>query len=209
MGQFYQFDTSELKNMPCGQTARSMSGCVALLLAWRGRRRKEAANRHITSEEVAMRKMRMLLMLCMVMGFIGQPVAAEPVLGDTVIQEGIGLPKLHLGESYDEVIHDLGQPTEDLYGFVFVYRLPNNAELNFRITDDKVVAVNFKGNAKTTYTTGRGAKFDMTRKQVEEIYGLPEAEAVNTLFYYRQGISFLFDDNGKLYEINVFPMSRS
>ncbi len=138
-----------------------------------------------------------------VLGMVNPAVAAT-VPADTVVKAGIGLASVHIGESYDDVTHLLGPPNENLYGFVFVYQLPNKTELNFRITDNKVVAVNIKGNARSVYTTERGVRFGMTRKQVEGIYGPPEAQAVNTFFYYSQGISFLFNDANEVYEFNVF-----
>ncbi len=148
------------------------------------------------------------VMLCLITGFASMAAAASAAPRDSVVQAGVGLTNLHLGETYGEVEHALGKPTEDLYGFVFVYQLPHNAELNFRVTDNKVVAINLKGNAKTAFTTELGAKFGMTRKQVEALYGPPEAQAVNTLFYYQRGISFLFNETGRMSELNVFRQSH-
>lgn len=155
-----------------------------------------------------MNNFRAFVMVFVITAACSTTTAASTGPGNAVVQEGVGLSNLRLGESYHDVTRALGKPSEDLYGFVFVYQLPNDTELNFRVTDDKVVAVNLKGNPRTAFVTKRGARFGMTRKQVEALYGPPEAEAVHTLFYYRQGISFLFNDRGGLSELNVFPASH-
>lgn len=62
-------------------------------------------------------------------------------------------------------------------------------QLNFRTTHNALMAVDLKGNVRTSYATERGAPFGMTYRHVVQIYGSPEAAADNQNFYYsREGL---------------------
>jgi hypothetical protein len=131
----------------------------------------------------------------------GTVYAASP--GD-VLKEGYGLPQVHLGMAIDEVTRVLGEPDQNLYGFVFVHKRPDGTQLSYRIEDNRLVSINLKGNSGSVYVTARGAEFGMSRRRIVRLYGEPEAEALNKLFYHSQGVSFFFNDDD-LYEISVFP----
>ena len=139
--------------------------------------------------------------------FGGVASAAEWAPQDYVIKEGSGLTKLSLGMTADEAVHALGEPDQNLYGFVFVHKLPDGTVLSYRIEDERVAAINLKGDAKSKYLTLGGAKLGMLRNNVILLYGPPEAEAVNKLFYHKLGVGFFFN-NDVLYDISIVPPSR-
>ena len=134
--------------------------------------------------------------------------AAEKPSQDYEIKEGSGLSHLFLGMSAEEAVRAVGEPDQNLYGFVFVHNLPDGTMLSYRIADEYVAAINVKGDAKSKYVTRRGARFGMLRNNVILLYGAPDAVAVNKVFYYSQGISFFFNDN-MLYEIGIVAPSKA
>ncbi len=134
--------------------------------------------------------------------------AADRAPQDYVIKEGSGLTHLLLGMTADEAIRAVGEPDQNLYGFIFVHKLPDGTVLSYRIADDHVVAINLKGDAKSKYVTLRGAKHGMLRSKVILLYGMPDAEAVNKIFYHSQGIGFFFNDD-ILYDISVVPENKA
>ncbi len=138
----------------------------------------------------------------------GQAHAANRLPQDYVVKEGSGLTSIDLGMTSDEALHSLGEPDHNLYGFIFVNKLPDGTVLSYRIADDHVAAINLKGDAKSKYITMRGAKLGMSRNQVILLYGKPDAEAVNKIFYHAQGISFFFD-NDVLYEMSIVPPRKT
>lgn len=133
--------------------------------------------------------------------------AAEVAPRDYVIKEGGGLTKLFLGMTSDQAVQSLGEPDQNLYGFVFVHKLPDGTALSYRIEDEHVVAINLKGDAKSKYLTQRGAKLGMLRSSVILLYGAPEAEAVNKIFYHSLGVGFFFN-NDVLYDISIVPAGK-
>ena len=104
----------------------------------------------------------------------------------------------------EEAIRATGEPDQNLYGFIFVRKLTDGTQMSYRIADNLLASINFKGDARSKYATVRDARFGMSRSKILQIYGSPEAEALNKVFYYSQGISFFFKDD-VLYEISVFP----
>ncbi len=139
--------------------------------------------------------------------FVSLACAADRAPQDYVIKEGSGLTNLSLGMTADEALHNMGEPDQNLYGFVFVHKLPDGTVLSYRVADDYVVAINLKGDAKSKYATLRGAKLGMLRNKVILLYGVPNAEAVNKIFYHSEGIGFFFDDD-VLYDISLVPPSK-
>ena len=127
---------------------------------------------------------------------------------DYVIKEGSGLTNLSLGMTSDEAQRSLGEPDQNLYGFIFVRNLPDGTVLSYRIEEDHVVAINLKGDAKSKYVTLRGVKLGMLRSKVILLYGVPDAEAVNKVFYHSRGVGFFFNDD-ILYEISIVPEKKS
>lgn len=148
------------------------------------------------------------LLLLVVATLSSHADAADRLPQDYVIKEGSGLTYLTLGMTSDEALHSLGEPDQNLYGFIFVNKQPDGTMLSYRIADDHVAAINLKGNAKSKYITLRGAKLGMSRNQVILMYGKPDAEAVNKVFYYTLGISFFFD-NDLLYEMSIVPPRKA
>ena len=134
--------------------------------------------------------------------------AVDKAPQDYVIKEGSGLTNLSLGMSSDEAVRSLGEPEQNLYGFIFVRNLPDGTVLSYRIADDHVVAITLKGDAKSKYITLRGAKPGMLRNKVILLYGVPEADALNKVFYHSQGVGFFFKDD-ILYEISVVPENKA
>ena len=134
--------------------------------------------------------------------------AADAFPPDYVIKEGRGLSHIYLDMTLEEAIRATGEPDQNLYGFVFVRKLADGTQLSYRIADNLLVSLNFKGDAQSKYTTARAAKFGMPHSKILQLYGPPDAEAVNKVFYYSQGVSFFFKDDG-LYEISIFPQRTS
>ena len=153
---------------------------------------------------------RFLVVALLLLGVVGggPAGAVDKAPQDYVIKEGAGLTNLFLGMTSDDAIRAVGEPDQNLYDFIFVRKLPDSTVLSYRIADDRVVAINLKGDSKSKYLTLRGAKFGMLRNKVILLYGVPEAEAVNKVFYHSLGISFFFNDN-ILYEISVVPESKA
>ena len=130
--------------------------------------------------------------------------AADVSSPDYLIKEGRGLPHIFLDMPLEEAIRATGEPDQNLYGFIFVRKLTDGTQMSYRIADNLLASINFKGDARSKYATVRDARFGMSRSKILQIYGSPEAEALNKVFYYSQGISFFFKDD-VLYEISVFP----
>lgn len=134
--------------------------------------------------------------------------AADAFPPDYVIKEGRGLSHIYLDMPLEDAIRATGEPDQNLYGFVFVRKLADGTQLSYRIADNLLVSLNFKGDARSKYVTARDARLGMSRSKILQLYGSPEAEAVNKVFYYSQGISFFFKDD-VLYDISVFPQKTS
>jgi hypothetical protein len=137
----------------------------------------------------------------------GLACAAERQSQDYVVKEGNGLSRLSLGMTAEDAVRVMGEPDQNLYGFIFVHKLPDGTVLSYRIADDHVAAINLKGDAKSKYATPRSARFGMLRNNVILLYGVPDAEAVNKVFYHALGIGFFFNDN-VLYEISIVPANK-
>lgn len=155
-----------------------------------------------------MGRFSIVLLMLMSAAFCTVGRAAVMPPQDYVIKEGSGLADIFLGMTSDEAIRSIGEPDQNLYGFVFVRQLPDSTVLSYRIADDRIVSINFKGGTASKFITLRGAKLGMLRSKIVSLYGAPEAEAVNKLFYHSQGISFFFD-NDVLYEISIFPGKKT
>ncbi len=134
--------------------------------------------------------------------------AADVSSPDYLIKEGRGLSHIYLDMPLEDAIRATGEPDQNLYGFVFVRKLADGTQLSYRIADNLLVSLNFKGDARSKYVTARDARLGMSRSKILQLYGSPEAEAVNKVFYYSQGISFFFKDD-VLYDISVFPQKTS
>lgn len=139
--------------------------------------------------------------------FLAAVAAADVSPQDYVIKEGRGLSYVHLDMTLEDAVRATGEPDQNLYGFVFIRKLVDGTELSYRIADNLLASLNFKGDTQSKYATARAAKFGMSRSKILQLYGPPEAEAVNKIFYYSLGISFFFKDDG-LYEISVFPQKN-
>ncbi len=134
--------------------------------------------------------------------------AADGSSSDYRIKEGRGLSHIYLDMPLEEAIRATGEPDQNLYGFIFVRKLADGTQLSYRIADNLLASLSFKGDTQSKYGTARDAKFGMPRSKILQLYGPPEAEVVNKVFYYSQGISFFFKDD-VLYEISIFPQKTS
>jgi hypothetical protein len=123
-----------------------------------------------------------------------------------LIQEGKGTDAVYIGEPVSAVTDKLGPPSDSLYGFVYIYKLPDGTRLSYRLNDledKKIASISVAGPANSTYQTKAGARFGMKRKDIEALYGPPDAEVANKIFYNTRGIGFFFTD-GVVNEMSVF-----
>lgn len=111
---------------------------------------------------------------------------------DYTVTAGWGLESVYVGQEAAAAAKNLGAPRESLYGFIYLYDLPDGTKLSYRVADKRIESVSFTGGSLSHYHTRRGGKFGMTRSQIEALYGKPDAEAANKIFYNRLGIGFFF-----------------
>ncbi len=146
--------------------------------------------------------MKALVRYCLP-GILFAATAAGAIEGDYTVVAGRGLKVLHIGQEAASAAQNLGTPKEALYGFIYLYELPDGTKLSYRVAEKRIESVSFTGSAVSRYRTGRGGKFGMTRAQIEALYGKPDAEAANKIFYNRLGIGFFFSA-GNVSEFWVF-----
>lgn len=128
---------------------------------------------------------------------------------DIFITEGYGLKKVHLGQSMDDLIEQIGQPHKSNRVTLFggnrklYYRIDSNTEMLVIVTKRGVEQIVFEGNLSSSYSTYSGARFGMSQAELQIIYG-NGAVKKSTIRYSRKGIGFGFK-NGKINIIQVFP----
>jgi hypothetical protein len=142
-------------------------------------------------------------MLSMVL--LGSLVAGAPVVAvaDSVVKEGKGLDRVYVGQPADDALKSLGTPKDNLHDLYLVYELEGGVILKYRVDDGRLATLSFKGEPGAPYKTARGATFGSSIDAVRKLYGKPDLEVADKLFYLRQGVSFFFDAD-KCYEIKVF-----
>ena len=143
------------------------------------------------------------LVRCCLLGFLLAATGAGATDGDYTVTAGRGLKAVYVGQEAALAAQNLGTPRDALYGFIYLYDLPDGTKLSYRVVDKRIESVSFVGGSLSRYSTGRGGKFGMTRAQIEAVYGKPDAEAANKIFYNRLGIGFFFIA-GSVSEIWVF-----
>jgi hypothetical protein len=148
--------------------------------------------------------MKTLVRYCLLGYLLTAATTASAMEGDYTVTAGRGLKAVYIGQEAASAAQSLGTPKEALYGFIYLYDLPDGTKLNYRLADKRIESVSFAGSSLSRYQTSRGGKFGMTRAQVEALYGKPDAEAANKIFYNRLGIGFFFKA-GSVSEFWVFP----
>ncbi len=140
--------------------------------------------------------MKTLVRCCLLGLLLATGHAVGAVERDYTVTAGRGLKAVYIGQEAAIAAKSLGAPRESLYGFIYLYDLPDGTKLSYRLADKRVESVSFVGGSVSRYQTGRGGKFGMTRAQIEALYGKPDAEAANKIFYNRLGIGFFFTAGG-------------
>lgn len=136
------------------------------------------------------------LVRCFLLGSLLVASAAGAMEGDFIVIAGKGLKAIRLGQEAASAAKTLGTPKEALYGFIYLYDLPDNTKLSYRVVDKRIESISFTGTPQSSYHTDLGGKFGMTRTEIERLYGKPDAEAANKIFYNRRGIGFFFTGDG-------------
>lgn len=136
--------------------------------------------------------MNTLVRCCLSGALLVGAVGANALEGDYTVTAGRGLQGVYVGQEATSAAAGLGTPKEALYGFIYLYDLPDGTKLSYRVSDKHIESVSFVGSSLSRYQTVRGGKFGMTRGQIEALYGKPDAEAANKIFYHKLGIGFFF-----------------
>lgn len=129
--------------------------------------------------------------------------------GDYFITEGLGLQKVYIGQSLEQLISELGQPVTKKKqstfsgSYIYSYQLDKQTALQVGIKRGIVQAVALAGSVSSQYTTAKGARFGMPVHEIINYYGVQKL-INNQLLYKSQGIRFDFK-NGNLRIIRVFP----
>jgi hypothetical protein len=128
--------------------------------------------------------------------------------GDYFITEGVGLQKVYIGQTLDQLINELGEPLKKKKAgilsssYTYTYQLDKQTALQVGIKSRKVQTIALAGSVSSQYTTVKGARFGMPVYEIINYYGTNKLKK-NQLLYKSQGIRFDFD-NGKLRIIRIF-----
>ena len=122
-------------------------------------------------------------------------------LTPNLVQPGMGIPEVKLGQSRTEAEQSLGTPTgRDANEFVKgqTFLLFHDKGIELSLQDDKVemITLHAKSEDWTAYTGGteKGVGVTSTAKEVEEAYGTSE-DSVPRALSYPSGIKFRLDVN--------------
>ncbi len=132
--------------------------------------------------------------------------------GDYFITEGVGLQRVYIGQSLDQLISELGEPLKKKKNgvlsssYTYTYQLDKQTALQVGIKSRKVQAIALTGSVSSQYTTVKGARFGMPVHEIINYYG-PNKLKNDQLLYGSEGISFDFT-NGKLRIIRVFAKQK-
>lgn len=146
--------------------------------------------------------MRSMFNVWLIAGLLA--AASGGVSADSVVKEGKGLDQIFVGQSADDALKSLGAPKYNLHGLYLVHELEGGITLKYRVEDGRVATLSFRGDVGAPYKTARGVTFGSSIDAVRKLYGKPDLEVADKLFYLKQGVSFFFDGD-KCYEIKVFP----
>ena len=128
---------------------------------------------------------------------------------DFFITEGLGLQKVYIGQSQEQLTAALGQPDKKkkqgtFSGLViYSYQLDKQTALQVGIKRGKVQAIAIAGAVSSQYTTIKGARFGMPVHEIINYYGVKPLKN-NQLLYSSKGIRFDFKNN-RLFIIRIFP----
>lgn len=127
---------------------------------------------------------------------------------DYFITEGVGLKKVYIGQTYEQLVKELGKPAkkkkQGLFSgmVIYSYTLDNETALQVGIKNKRVQAIALAGTVSSQYTTIKGARFEMPVHEIINYYGGGKLKN-NKLLYQSKGIRFDFK-NGKLSIIRIF-----
>ena len=128
---------------------------------------------------------------------------------DFFITEGLGLQKVYIGQSQEQLTASLGKPASKkkkgtFSGLViYSYQLDKQTALQVGVKRGKVQAIAIAGSLSSQYTTIKGARFGMPVHEIVNYYGVKPLKD-DKLLYSSQGIRFDFKNN-KLFIIRIFP----
>lgn len=137
------------------------------------------------------------------------PTAAEMVTDylrqDIFLRPGVGLKKVHIGMSFDDVLKAWGKPSEKGGNIVIANKWTYDVGEHTKIElsgGNTVDEMAFTGGVSSPYVTTEGASFGMAQYQLATIYGAaPEKD--NQVIYKKRGIGFVLSQ-GQVSEIHVF-----
>lgn len=125
---------------------------------------------------------------------------------DIFLRPGVGLKKVRIGMSFEEVLAAWGEPTSrgshNLVDNKWTYELDDDSRITLT-GGGSVKTMRIQGGIGTPYTTTEGASFGMARHQIATIYGAREAQSGEAVSYDERGIGFILDQ-GQVSEIRIF-----
>jgi hypothetical protein len=128
---------------------------------------------------------------------------------DYFITEGLGLQKVYIGQSLEQLTSALGEPQKKKKQgtfsslVIYSYQLDKQTALQVGIKRGLVQAIAVAGSLSSPYTTVKGARFGMPAHEIINYYGVKPFKN-NQLLYSSEGIRFDFKNN-KLFIIRIFP----
>ena len=137
------------------------------------------------------------------------PSAAEMVTDylkqDIFLRPGVGLKKVKLGMSFEQVLQTWGKPTRtrrQVFGEnQWIYEVADHTRIAL-IGDNSVESIRLEGGVSSPYTTTEGASFGMAQHQLATIYGAREADS-GRVTYSERGVAFVLEQ-GQVSEIRIF-----
>jgi hypothetical protein len=143
------------------------------------------------------------------------------VPGELLIQPGIGLPQIQLGQKVEEVIERIGKPDKIVGKFPDAYFLiyrSQGIDLDFGKRGGKLKAIFFyregvESHKGSKAKTDKGIRLGDTRSKVLKIYGEPAYKSGPSIlidgyysrecFYYEDGIQFRFGKDNRVDDISI------
>lgn len=124
---------------------------------------------------------------------------------DIFLRPGVGLNKVSVGTSFEQVLATWGEPTSrgthNLVNNKWTYQIGESSRI-ILTGGDSVKTMRIQGGISSPYTTAEGASFGMAQHQLATIYGPREAES-GTVSYDERGVGFVLDQ-GQVTEIQIF-----
>ncbi len=139
-----------------------------------------------------------------------QPRSAAEMVTDYLEQDiflrpGVGLKKVGIGTSFEQVLAAWGEPTRrgthNLVNNEWTYQIGETSRITLT-GGDSVKTMRIQGGISSPYRTTDGASFGMAQHQLATIYGAMEAES-GTVSYDERGVSFVLEQ-GQVTEIRIF-----